>query len=469
MSYGGPITLGEGSHNVDLRAVDVAGNTATESLSIDVDSVSPFVDLDAVPSFCPGCGETLGILVIVQDSGSGIADWDLTADGVGVAGGGSTTNQTITWDGSGLGGRPARHRPGGPRRGREPVGRQLHRQPGAADPHPDRGADQDSRADRHPGAAVALRPVLRARLPSATPQGPSAATPTRLPTATRTPLTILFGAPPPAPATPPGADHPPIRSPAPRLRVRSWRCPPVWSTEARRWRWVLPRRPMPLDQARKRKEEEARQREEMRRLNAQAEAREEAERARLGALYAAAAAAGAEVMRRDAERRGLEDGAGAASPPKLFAPAPGGRRDDDEPSKPGSLEWKERMLEPALPPEPPPFDLARWKQEDYAAGKGWERERAARIHREGEEQGEHRDGFAFDLSGLRQGVSLADKIADPHSSWEASPNFRGIWNSPSFGPRDARGAVGIWEYVNWVGIASWSLLVQSPVTCAVRG
>ena len=65
----------------------MAGNTATESLSIDVDSVSPFVDLDAVPSFCPGCGETLGILVIVQDSGSGIADWDLTADGVGVAGG----------------------------------------------------------------------------------------------------------------------------------------------------------------------------------------------------------------------------------------------------------------------------------------------------------------------------------------------------------------------------------------------
>ena len=160
-SYGGPITLGDGSHNVDLRAVDVAGNTATESLSIDVDSVSPFVDLDAVPSFCPGCSETLGILVIVQDSGSGVADWDLTADGVGVAGGGSTTNQTVFWDGSGLGGGlhdldlEARDVAGNQSGAGLTVNLVL------PTPTPTEVPTKNSRADRHSGATFDLRPVLR--------------------------------------------------------------------------------------------------------------------------------------------------------------------------------------------------------------------------------------------------------------------------------------------------------------------
>src|SRR3972149_2542094 len=52
---------------------------------------SPFVDLDAVPSFCPGCGETLDITIVMQDGGSGIAAWSLTASGVSVASGGSGT------------------------------------------------------------------------------------------------------------------------------------------------------------------------------------------------------------------------------------------------------------------------------------------------------------------------------------------------------------------------------------------
>ena len=55
-----------------------------------------------------------------------------------------------------------------------------------------------------------------------------------------------------------------------------------------------------MEAARRRKEEEGRQRAEMARRNAQAEAREQAERQRLAALYAAVAAAGEEGVRADA-------------------------------------------------------------------------------------------------------------------------------------------------------------------------
>lgn len=54
LSFSDPIALGDGSHTIDLRAVDVAGNTANESFGVNVDTVSPTVDLDAIPSFCPG-------------------------------------------------------------------------------------------------------------------------------------------------------------------------------------------------------------------------------------------------------------------------------------------------------------------------------------------------------------------------------------------------------------------------------
>jgi len=49
-----------------------------------------------------------------------------------------------------------------------------------------------------------------------------------------------------------------------------------------------------------------------------------------------------------------------------------------------SLEWKERMLEPEIPPPPPAFDLAKWKQKDYSAGEAWERERAYRQYHQRE-------------------------------------------------------------------------------------
>jgi hypothetical protein len=42
------------------------------------------------------------------------------------------------------------------------------------------------------------------------------------------------------------------------------------------------------------------------------------------------------------------------------------------------------MVEPKVPPPPPPFDMAKWKQADYAAGEAWEKERAYAAYRAGE-------------------------------------------------------------------------------------
>src|SRR3989304_1118451 len=73
--YGGPVMIGDGSHEVELRAVDVAGNTTSESFNLDIDTQSPIVDLFASPSFCPGCGEALDITIVAQDGGGGVARW----------------------------------------------------------------------------------------------------------------------------------------------------------------------------------------------------------------------------------------------------------------------------------------------------------------------------------------------------------------------------------------------------------
>src|SRR3990172_7868119 len=102
--YGGPVTIGDVSHDVELRAVDVAGNTTSESFNLDIDTQSPIVDLFASPSFCPGCGETLDITVVAQDGGSGIAAWSLEASGVSVASGAGQIGQTVSWNGGGIGG-----------------------------------------------------------------------------------------------------------------------------------------------------------------------------------------------------------------------------------------------------------------------------------------------------------------------------------------------------------------------------
>jgi hypothetical protein len=100
--YGGSIALGNGSHSMSLRASDAAGNSASQELSITVDSTPPGVALSAGGSFCPGCGETLSITIQVSDDLSGVADWSLSAGGIIIASGGAAVDQTVMWDGDGL-------------------------------------------------------------------------------------------------------------------------------------------------------------------------------------------------------------------------------------------------------------------------------------------------------------------------------------------------------------------------------
>ncbi len=100
--YGGPIALGEGTHSVSLRASDAAGNSASQELSIAVDSTPPGVSLSAGGSFCPGCGETLSITIQVSDDLSGVASWELAAGGISIASGGAAADQTLNWDDDGL-------------------------------------------------------------------------------------------------------------------------------------------------------------------------------------------------------------------------------------------------------------------------------------------------------------------------------------------------------------------------------
>jgi hypothetical protein len=103
-AYSGPIVLSDGEHTVNLRASDAAGNSPQESLEVRIDTQPPTIDLGAGSSFCPGCGQALDIDVSVQDAGSGIVEWTLTAGGASVASGSTPIAQTFSWGGSGLGG-----------------------------------------------------------------------------------------------------------------------------------------------------------------------------------------------------------------------------------------------------------------------------------------------------------------------------------------------------------------------------
>ncbi len=101
--YGGPVTLSDGEHTLELRASDAAGNVAAESLTVRVDTQPPDLNLAVGGSFCPGCGETMGVALDVHDSGSGVAGWSLTADGIGISNGTAPASESLSWDASGLG------------------------------------------------------------------------------------------------------------------------------------------------------------------------------------------------------------------------------------------------------------------------------------------------------------------------------------------------------------------------------
>jgi murein DD-endopeptidase MepM/ murein hydrolase activator NlpD len=103
-TYASEVTLGEGTHTVLLRAVDNAGHVSQVSQSFSVDMTPPGIALSGGGSFCPGCGDRLPLSYDVQDTLSGIAQWQLAAGGVVIASNTAAETGNMDWDGSGLGG-----------------------------------------------------------------------------------------------------------------------------------------------------------------------------------------------------------------------------------------------------------------------------------------------------------------------------------------------------------------------------
>ncbi|MBM3153186.1 MAG: hypothetical protein FJZ96_13450 [Chloroflexi bacterium] len=101
--YATAVSIFTGIHDIDLRAIDQAGNESTATQAIQVDAVPPQASLEADGSFCPGCGQTLSVTFSLSDATSGIAAWELKAGGTILASGTGQTAHTYQWDGSGLG------------------------------------------------------------------------------------------------------------------------------------------------------------------------------------------------------------------------------------------------------------------------------------------------------------------------------------------------------------------------------
>jgi hypothetical protein len=282
-AYTGPLTFSDGSHTVELRAGDTAGNTNTQSPTVRVDTQPPGLDLIANDFFCPVCGEQLDVAVDVQDGGSGVVEWMLTADAGLVASGSGATSQVLPWDGSGL--------PGGPYtlslRARDAAGNTSESSLAVSllVPTPAPPPAELPRAETLPGSGPTWSTAVRLATPTVVP------TATRPSRPTRTPEVIPFGGVPAVPLANEGEEprsNPPaeiLGSPQPSVPGSSSGV--LWGGAA--LALIAAATAIALDQARRRREEEARQREEMERRNAAQRAREAAERARIAAAAAARA------------------------------------------------------------------------------------------------------------------------------------------------------------------------------------
>ena len=324
--YSGPLVLSDGEHTADLRAADGAGNSAQESLVVRVDTQPPEIDLSAAASFCPGCGQTQDIELSVQDSGSGIVEWTLTADGVLVASGSGPGGQTLGWNGSGVGGGShtltleARDAAGNTVAVSESFDLIL---PTAAPEPP----TEDASSGLAPQSTTAGTTATATTSPGATPS------PALHPT--RTPLTIPFGALPAVPQALPG------EGPSPNGLVSPQREPASsGSTDssgphfgAAALALIATATAFTLDRLRRREEEEAALRQEMERRNKAAQEREDTERAALAAAIAAAAAA-AELARQRSEAAAQRDRIGELRAEAEMAQTVG----DPEPLKPSVAE-----------------------------------------------------------------------------------------------------------------------------------
>ncbi|HSR47944.1 MAG TPA: hypothetical protein VLL77_08140 [Anaerolineales bacterium] len=368
-SYGGPFSLGDGSHTVELRAVDIAGNTTSDSFSVDIDTGDPFVDLDATPSFCPGCMETAGVTINVGDGGSGIVSWKLTASGMTVASGSTGISQTISWDGSGLGGGThsldldARDAAGNSASASFTIG--------IISPTP-LPPEEDEADEGQPRVRSFAPPTATATLPELMgveegPDSPTALESTPAPRPTATPRTFTFGA---MPASP--AEDGSSSGPAPRTSPSS-SGPTVPSGAlygAAALAVIAGATAVAAENVRRRREEEARKREEMARLNAEAEAIDKARAAAIAAARAEAELAQGQIL-------SAATGGEAPSPAWLAAAAAAAAVAAREAEKLKRLWSKEEKLDPQIPPPAPAFDMAKWKQQDYAEAARYQAQQEA--------------------------------------------------------------------------------------------
>lgn len=293
-AYSGPLVLSDGEHTVDLRAADGAGNSAQESLVVPVDTQPPEAELSAGSSFCPGCGQALELELSVQDSGSGIVDWTLTAGGVLVVSGSGPASQALGWDGSGLGGGShtltleAWDAAGNTVATSDSFDLILPASP------PEPLTEDTSSEFTQPSTKL---------IPTVTVLPATATTPTPAVQATSTSLTVPFGALPAAPEPDPGVEPLPSvplgTSSDLTSTVSGSSSGPVFGAAA--LALIAAVSAFTLERLRRRKEDEAALRQEMERRNAAAEAREAAQRAALAASIAAAAAVAAELENRRGE------------------------------------------------------------------------------------------------------------------------------------------------------------------------
>ncbi|MDI6769569.1 MAG: hypothetical protein QMD04_07840, partial [Anaerolineales bacterium] len=98
----GGLTLADGSHTVNLRAADIAGNTGAVTQSVHVDAQPPQVGLTGNSVFCPACGESLAIAWSAQDNTSGISSWSLSSGGAILVSGSDAASAVFNWDGGGF-------------------------------------------------------------------------------------------------------------------------------------------------------------------------------------------------------------------------------------------------------------------------------------------------------------------------------------------------------------------------------
>jgi hypothetical protein len=302
-AYSGPVALMDGNHSVDIRVVDTAGNISTQSQAVWVDTQPPSLTLDADASFCPGCSETLGISVDIQDLGSDVTTWTLSADGVTIKESSGPSSETLNWNGSGLaaGGHTlilqARDEAGNASEASQGVTLVAPTQPPPPPP-----TKAPSRPKEDAPAATAVPTVTPIRTSTAVNE--ASPTPTRIIVhpPTRTPSTFIFGGPPAAPpdegsmeslSGPDSTSGESLTEPesgfgesltAPEPSIEGGSSNVLWGAGAAAL--IAAATAVAVEATRRRKEAEAREREEMARRNAQAEAREEAERQRLAALAA---------------------------------------------------------------------------------------------------------------------------------------------------------------------------------------